>query len=737
MTVYWHSSQKIQAILGAFSDVTPLEEAERLLHRAREELRVLEHGACTSEEARLFFANRMGEFLGKEVAARERQFAQLKTAFKGQELLERVGPLRQKIARIKNQRATYPLQREDQEALMRLDERVLEAIEEASFLCPPCSSPLSVRLRAVRGEEAEALCREIVRTAANRERLNAALIALGRKEGRAIEGWDQQWGLYHAHESPLRLAQALDLLFAEDLMDLQRRLSDASSPHIARKILYTSPLIKEYADVHAERLLGVARRLSQFEESRQRFSLSSDFCARWRAAEYFLLLAHDQPERADRFLAAVRAILESAPSSQKDQELLLRVAFALFVPHSYRDDLKGTERLKGLYQRAKALTRRGQIQVEELLYGKMALVREGERIVAKYKPNHAGAAAREALGYACTAALGLPFTPPTIMARLSVRQEISELARLLRYSVKDRQGIEQRFAELPQAVQNGVCDCLCRLKTTRSQEGLGEALWRDGKAASDLERARALETYLDTQLFRRFETEHPLADVDARGSLQLWIGGITQRILELLTEDGSGGTHLKGLSPVLVQLYALAGIIKGSRDGSSGNTLATFTDGALDALYEFDDECSLPTDDDFSHLRMWQFGLPQADLPFSRAVLHLFSQPEVLQRVKALGGSPDCAFVPSEALQKQQERVQRLGRLFQEELRKESPTLTPRALFFQLFGGEESYRAERGRGLYPWHIFEFCLGEVGRGYYFSHDPDKQAAITRNLETLHS
>lgn len=163
-------------------------------------------------------------------------------------------------------------------------------------------------------------------------------------------------------------------------------------------------------------------------------------------------------------------------------------------------------------------------------------------------------------------------------------------------------------------------------------------------------------------------------------------------------------------------------IVLGSRDANPGNTL--FAD-AVNAqghktkkIYSIDHELIMPennynvTDTTASKfpLRLWLAGLPQANVAFSRETiiktLNLLDPNRLLayHRQKKL-------FTPA-AVSAQIERIQLIRHLFETELQKTTPTLTPKALFLKLVNNHPVYDfLKNKRQLSDFSTF-ICLGYI-------------------------
>lgn len=176
------------------------------------------------------------------------------------------------------------------------------------------------------------------------------------------------------------------------------------------------------------------------------------------------------------------------------------------------------------------------------------------------------------------------------------------------------------------------------------------------------------------------------------GVVQLWIQGHIERAYDLLMKNQEEGHQkISQISKGVAHLHILSGILKGSQDVSSGNAMLTFSeDGTMiTSIKEFDDEYGLPQHKElrFSDFRLWQMGLPQSKQPFDRSFMRVFCCKEAIGQIeralKAMGMEREGISAS--------ERLRRVQELFVAELNKAGPsTLSPRKLFFTLFGGQET-----------------------------------------------
>ena len=523
--------------------------------------------------------------------------------------------------------------------------------------------------------------------------------------------------------------------------------------------------------------------------------------ALWKEKEMFALFhpcpANENQREADlhkmqRISLGIASVLVTEQSA-KDTEILLTVLLKQNTSHPRQDQIQGAVDLRNIQISGKKAALRGRIQPSWESRCKSVFTvppESGEGVIAKYKPNHRSIVAREVAGYEIDSLMGLGMTPPTGIAQFSLKQSLIHLKmqfekvewhgrrhhaaleraeeRHQKKELAESEGradeallekdlkLESRLrakqeAELA-ADNHRVAMDLCSqlgpilpylyesLRIRYSQEANGHDLfWGIGCFVTDHYRALAIADFLESPAYIEFLQSSEFEKTAEKGSIQKWVNpehGSIKRVIDFLLSDSEAGAILKNEIPEsLVQLYCILGILKASQDGFSGNAFIYQNDTKW--LYEFDDEASLPTSHEYWKVRMWQFGLPQADTPFSSPILQLFSNPDMLARLGNYAQTKQGSEISPESWDRQRERVEKMIQLFQMELAKATPTLAPRDLFFEVFGGREDYSEGCKRGFNPWHIFEYCLGEYGRGAYFNEDGCDRTILHRNLEVLYS
>jgi hypothetical protein len=100
-------------------------------------------------------------------------------------------------------------------------------------------------------------------------------------------------------------------------------------------------------------------------------------------------------------------------------------------------------------------------------------------------------------------------------------------------------------------------------------------------------------------------------------------------------------------------------------------------------------------------IRLWIMGLPHTKQTFNRATLLTFIHPSLLPQLQAHHKSIKAYYhVSQEALDAQMERLKSIQAKCEQALQQDPIVLTPRELFFDLFGGYEVYKVAKEKG-YP------------------------------------
>jgi hypothetical protein len=198
-------------------------------------------------------------------------------------------------------------------------------------------------------------------------------------------------------------------------------------------------------------------------------------------------------------------------------------------------------------------------------------------------------------------------------------------------------------------------------------------------------------------------------------------------IQEYITEAKDAGSYysangldiLKSIPKSEVQLTAISGMLKGLSAAHMGNylihpeTAAIYEVDLEEMLLPFnqipDSEAVVSPDPANAPLirksiilcRLWILGLPQSDKPFDRAPLLLLAHPKLSTLLMEYQQQAShYSSISKESWNAQLERVQQMQEFARQELQKESPELTPRDLYFMIFGGEHLFKIAKEKN-YP------------------------------------
>lgn len=603
--------------------------------------------------------------------------------------------------------------------------------------------------------------------------LEGAVYSLAKTEGEYIAEWDTQWGKHHLLDKDDRLIAAL----------LERRKTflkheTGCSDRIADLVVRYCPFEEQIAMSNGELsdLVQRAKNLSRLEELKiqligkyRGLNLGNpDYdtlqVRGWKAQETLFLTRPACMELRDQLrFTYFTSVVEELIHGNYDSETASMILDRLLERESLRptsSNLQSHMRLMeikniALRQIHENCLSRG----DESICKDIFLVPSNYHKQGKFKPLSPGEAIKEVYGYHCDRMLGIGMTAPTMMLnpeklvmRLAAIRNLFKSAvalRGLKDHVKADLQTKRAFAllsasDFPGEVRNSIFSEMYNLYgNNQSIDSFGEKLLfnTDGHHTSDLEKIRAIENYMRSELFAWHQGQF-----DKQGSVQIW-QNYCRRGFEYLVQDPHGGGKLKTAPKTLAHFYALLGIIKGSMDCSSGNTLVEFDDaqGKVANFLDMDDERSMPATHDFWHIRLWQMGLPQCAQPFDRAFLLLFSDPALTEKLKKQQSSP---LLSERLYQVQTERLEKIIKLFNEELQKPEITLTPRELFFSIFGGREHFNwvkkgfnddktyGEEGVRISPIELFEFHLPEMGRGAWYTGDGEEMRKVGANMRALY-
>ncbi len=622
------------------------------------------------------------------------------------------------------------------------------------------------------GQEQEAIVAQF--SPEDRGRLEGKVYTLALRDGVEIPDWDAQWGHYHLYDNAVRFVVALTDLRKENLsrdMHCSQRVADLAVDHFPH--FTQMGLTPEQEGDLKQRAILLSRLdtlKTQFKEKYPSLCSEGEEMPNLRMSalkgiELFVLtypdlLGQKEIVQINRMLCVVEELVHGQYDETSAQTLLdcllRRESF-----HPTVSDLEVAARLKEIERIAKAqLYTHALKKADESFEKGIYIVPSPDQKLGKVKPLPPSAAMKEVYAYLSDRALGFGMTAPTklfpvgeIHRSLKLLNEIEGLLRSASAAKRSRQD-ERAALQLNQAfslisslhadMRDGICSEMYSLYGNERQiDSLGEKLFfnADAFSTSGQQKATAIQNYRNSEAFRSL-----IYLTGFQGSMQVWIDGCA-RGFELLVWDAEGGKKLKTAPKTLTHLYAMLGLIKGSMDCSSGNSLVQFDPqlGRVASFWDMDDERSMPLTRDWWHFRLWQMGLPQCAQPFDRATLLLFSDPGLMEKLKKVQTSEQLS---PEAYEAQNQRLQTIIELFNQELNKPEITLTPRELFFQVFGGREYYQQVKegfnndkrygpeGIRISPIELFEFHLPEMGRTAWYTGDDLEMRRVGQNMRDLY-
>lgn len=549
---------------------------------------------------------------------------------------------------------------------------------------------------------------EIARlSTADFEKLQGKVYQLALKQGVRIADWDHEWGAYHLYDDMTRFSVAWIDLKQEPKASLRFRFD-----YLREQLHAKFPSLLVESDARARGWKGIELFFEYYPEP----------------------LPGSELERLHHFCDVVEELVRGTYDADTActflDRLLQREAF-----HPTAADLKTAKRLRRIDQAARTQVNMRTLQRADESYSKdIYVVPSFHEKLGKLKPLKPAEAANEVHSYLTDRALGFGMTAPTAPFKLrkisttlnTVQGYIRSAEAYKRQNNEERArySLNQAFAlirapSLPEEVRFGIYSEIYKLYGNgRDVDSLGEKLFHDLDAfeTSGQQKRTAIANFLGSEAYRSLLTLEEM-----QGSVQVWIDKCV-RGYDLIVRDPEGGSKLKSAPKTLVHLYAMLGLIKGSMDCSSGNSLVELDaeQKKVVAFWDMDDERSMPLSRDWWSFRLWQMGLPQCAQPFDRATLLLFSDPSLVERLKKFQFSSQLS---PEVYQAQTSRLETIISCFNEELRKEEVTLTPRELFFRLFGGKQHYEyIQQSSNLTPIELFEFHLAEMGRDCWYEKSP---------------
>jgi hypothetical protein len=592
---------------------------------------------------------------------------------------------------------------------------------------------------------------------ASRSHLEKKVADLAVADGVAIEDWDKGWGHHHLFENTARLVNALVEKKKRDL--LQSVCSDKKADLIFSHCpIVVENLLSNKADAEIVQRAQIIARLENLKDQlNARYALhlcasenESPLTSAWKAVEMHYLtcptfLSLKQTRRLSYFTTIVEELL-NGNYDPISVEIILGRLMTKESFHPTSADLGNALHLKSLKRMVKEQINHRCLQTAgESLWKPIYTVPSAQDKHGKFKPLQIEAAMREVYASHIDRLCGIGMTAPTeLLDSKNFFESVCEVKELLRSAqikcLQKKCGEAEPLRKkafsllnvphIPEEVRNQIYGKMYAISGNgRCVEELGQKLFynEDGYATTDREKALAIENYFNSDAFK----DH-LHAFNVQGSIQPWIHHCG-RAYELMVKDPTGGEKLRTAPKVLAHLYALLGILKGSKDCSSGNTLVDYSSslGRVVNFWDFDDENSLTAGRDFKEFRMWHLGLPQCRQPFDRALLLMFSDPCLLNKLKKQQTSLQ---IPEASYEAQRERLEGIIAIFKSELAKGEITLTPRSLFFKMFGGQERFNEVY---LSPIEIFEFYMSNIGIGAVYTHFEEERWRFNKNMHDLFS
>jgi hypothetical protein len=594
-------------------------------------------------------------------------------------------------------------------------------------------------------------------------------------QGVVIADWDRHWGKHHLFDD---IARLVHIIFEKKRGEFVQVVGSEYSTTVAHAIADQCPLFLESmlkTQPHLDMdflaranliftLQCLNNRLCDKYPALFSSSCSDEIKSALKGIEmhYLTLPTSLSPKDVKQFdhLTYVIAEILSGDYDERTAQIILERLLRKEAFHPTSTDLSNCLQLKSIHKLTVDQIHNHSLQTSgDSLWKSIYVLPSLENKKGKFKPLNIHSAMKEVYAAQCDRLCGSEMTAPTgFFCTKNLFESVNEVKKLFDAStIKRRQkkleeaeALQERaFAlfngsQIPQEVRNCIFGEIYAIAGDNQMiDNLGENLFynTDGYSTSDGEKSIAIRNYLNSEAF----AQHAQA-FHVQGSIQTWFNHC-ERVYDLIVKEANGGNMLKTAPKTLVHFYALLGIVKGSMDCSSGNTLVEYHPG-LDRVvnfWDFDDERSMPLTNHFRELRMWQMGLPQSAEPFDRAVLLMFLDPRLKEKLKNQQSSLQ---IPKAAYQAQLDRLDKLQEIFQEELMKSDITLTPRELFFKLFGGEEEFNeiksrynndktfSEEGIRISPIEIFEFHLGDMGKGIWYTGDQQEMALIGQNMRALY-
>lgn len=298
----------------------------------------------------------------------------------------------------------------------------------------------------------------------------------------------------------------------------------------------------------------------------------------------------------------------------------------------------------------------------------------------------------------------------------------------------------QRFQLLNFDLKHFVYYQLFLIKNPVTPPGeYGEWAWKGHPEypASDEERKEAINRCLASDSVEQFLISSDPSRFHFQGTLQTWAEGCVEGT-DLIYNNPLAGQMLRNMPVSWVQLYNILGIIKGSGDCHSGNTLFQFNkNGQIANLIDCDDEFIMPNENHMDQIQIWTLGFPQASKPLLRPIVRMLASPEFVDKwIKFIRfQNPD---IMDPKIQAFECRIQRLSHRCREELEKSSISLTCQDLYFEVYGGRSKFeqlkRDERDRPEFI--LFQYFMKD-GMIQYLDEEKMSGEIFRHNVQDLYS
>ncbi len=590
-------------------------------------------------------------------------------------------------------------------------------------------------------------------------------------DGVTIEDWNRDWGRYHLFDSTTRLVHTI---FKKKCVGLFHAFGQDCPDGAAKFIAYPCPLflknlLSTQADPALTQRVRIIARLRSLNHNLctkypQLFADSSSIQSAWKVKEmHYLSLPESLGSKEMEQFEYLTSVIEEVVKGDYDEiaaEIILERLLRKEFFHPTSTDLSNDLRLRSIHKMTIQQIHNHSLQTsDQSAWKPIYVIPSDEDKQGKFKPLDIHSAMKEVYAAQCDRLCGLGMSAPTgLLRNKNIFSAVYEVKKLFEASSRQENGekaalLRQHAFELfheshiPQEVRNCIFGEMYTLCGDRREiDSLGEKLFYStgGCSTSDREKCIAIQNYLNSEAFKNH-----VAVFNVQGSVQPWIHDC-RRAVDLIRKDPTGGGEkLKTAPKALVHFYALLGIIKGSVDCSSDNTFVDYRPelGRVVNFWDFDDEKSMPISNDVGEFRMWHMGMPQNAQPFDRAILLMFLDPRLTEKFKRQQTSLQ---ISKAAYGAQIHRLEKLKAIFAEELSKEKITLTPRELFFKMFGGKEEFiniksrfnndksYSEEGVRISPIEIFEFHLANEGKGlWWYTSDEGEKTLVGRNMRELYA